>query len=128
MIRVSRTDVKKGTTRELFVTDKCWKRIVAVPTVFGANIKWEKVKPPPATIFDPGAPHKPHDDMAEAKQKPPYNDESYKYDCDKGKELFSNGEYTQALEFLNRAINYQPRNQYIRKLIKEIKDGKSTTD
>ena len=123
MPRVQCTDVKKGTTIEKFVTDKVWKRICKVPSVFGANKKW-KLAPIPVSEpqFDKGAAHKPHDDLAED-TKTAYGEGSYKYDCDQGKALFKNGEHQKALEFLERALVFQPKNQYIRGLIKKIKDN-----
>jgi hypothetical protein len=125
MVRVLRTDVKKGTSRELNVTTKCWERIKAQPSIFGAFLKWEHIVD--KGQFDPGAKHKVHDDMAEP-QKSSYNEDSYLYDCEKGKQHFKSGEYSQALPYLERAIKFQPRNQYVRKLIKQIKDGKGATD
>lgn len=128
MIRVSRTDVKRGTSRELNVTEKCWKRITQVPSLFGANLKWERVKTPSADgyKFDAGAKHA-HDDLAE-QAKPAYTEESYKYDCEQGKKFFDSGEHSKAIEFLRRALKYQPKNQYVRKLIKQIENGKGTAD
>jgi len=126
MIRVSRTDVRRGTSRELNVTEKCWKRITQAPSVFGANLKWERIKASPEGKFDPGAKHA-HDDLAE-QAKPVYTDEAYKYDCEQGKKFFDSGEYSKAIEFLKRAISHQPRNQYVRKLIKQIEDGKGAAN
>ena len=127
MPRVSKFDVKKGTTVELHVTDKVWKRICEVPSVFGANLKWALVPQIfPKAVFDKGAPHKesakPHDDLGESK-KVEYTESNYAYDLDQGKKLFKNGEYTQALDFLERAIAFKPKNPYIKGLIKKIRNG-----
>jgi len=133
MPRVSKFDVKKGTTVELHVTDKVWKRICEVPSVFGANLKWALAPQIlPEAVFDKGAPHKkyegkalsakPHDDLGESR-KVGYTESNYSYDLDQGKKLFKNGEYTQALDFLERAIAFKPKNPYIKGLIKKIKNG-----
>ena len=128
MVRVIKTDVKSGTSVELNVTEKVWKRITEVPSVFGANLKWAKASPT-KKVFDAGAPHKAHDDLAETKPIPAeYSKDAYEYDCKKGKELFTSGEHSQAIVYFERALKFQPRNQYIRKLLKEIKDGKGATD
>ena len=129
MPRVSCFDVKKGTTIEKNVTDKVWKRITQVPSVFGANKKWKLVpmKTPGAQPqFDTGAKHpeKVNDDQGEP-NKVIYGEEAYKYDCEQGKKLFKSGEHQKALEFLTRASKFQPKNQYVRRLIKEINENQT---
>ena len=133
MPRVQKFDVKKGTTVELNVTDKVWKRITQVPSIFGANLKWKlvpQITPGAQPQFDPGAKHAKkvvNDDLAE-QAKVEYGEEAYTYDIEQGKRLFKSGEHFQALEFLERAILYKPKNPHLRGLIKKIKDGQSTAD
>lgn len=128
MQRVVRTDTKTGESYSLTVTDKAWDRIKQSPKLCGANLMWKLA--PPKTIPPTIAPKPtviPHDDLAEGNQIT-YTDESYRYDCEKGKELFKSKEPEKALEFLERALEFQPKNTHVRGIIKKIKNGQSTTD
>jgi hypothetical protein len=133
MPRVQKFDVKKGTSCELNVTDKVWKRITQVPSIFGANLRWKLVPqltPGAQPQFDTGATHAKNvvnDDLAEP-SKVEYGEEAYTYDIEQGKRLTNTGELSQALEFLERALLFKPKNPHLRGLIKKIKDGQSTAD
>jgi len=130
MPRIQCLDVKKGTTVEREVTEKVWKRIVKVPSVFGANKKYKlvpQITPGAIPQFDTGAKHpkpeppKVNDDLGED-TKVLYGDEAYKYDLEQGKNLFKSGKYKESLEFFERALKFKPNNPYIKGQINKIHD------
>ena len=117
---VLRTNTKLDQTDRLTISDKAWDRIQKQSSTFGADLVWrlaskqianDDIAKSTTSVADSGK----NDDQGG------YGEENYKYDCQRAKELVES-EPLKAIEHFERALDYQPKNQYARRMLKKLKN------